>query len=182
MDNSILREVRQSKVPLQKPPVSDGQRRFRDALSRRASTVNIVTTDGAAGRAGFTATAVCAVTDAPPTLLVCINRHSSVYDVVKQNQVLCVSSLSIKQRELSNVFGGKTPMTERFAHGTWHIMPSGALALDGAVATFDCKISTIHRAGSHDVFFCEVLNFAVNEGETSLLYGNRDYHQLQPLT
>jgi len=47
---------------------------FRDAMARLGAAVNIVTTDGTAGRAGFTASAVCSVTDDPPTLLVCLNR------------------------------------------------------------------------------------------------------------
>lgn len=39
---------------------------FRDAMARLGSAVNIITTDGPAGRAGFTASAVCSVTDTPP--------------------------------------------------------------------------------------------------------------------
>jgi Conserved protein/domain typically associated with flavoprotein oxygenases, DIM6/NTAB family len=41
---------------------------FRNAMARLGSAVNIITTDGPAGRAGFTASAVCSVTDTPPTL------------------------------------------------------------------------------------------------------------------
>ncbi|WP_198511682.1 flavin reductase, partial [Bacillus subtilis] len=46
---------------------------FRNAMSRLGAAVNIITTEGPAGRAGFTASAVCSVTDSPPTLLVCLN-------------------------------------------------------------------------------------------------------------
>ena len=42
---------------------------FRDAMAHVGAAVNIITTDGPAGRAGFTASAVCSVTDTPPTLL-----------------------------------------------------------------------------------------------------------------
>lgn len=52
---------------------------FRDAMAHVGAAVNIITTDGPAGRAGFTASAVCSVTDAPPTLLVCLNRSASVW-------------------------------------------------------------------------------------------------------
>ena len=55
-------------------PVS--RQEFRDAMARLGAAVNIITTDGAAGRGGITATAVCSVTDDPPTLLVCLNRTS----------------------------------------------------------------------------------------------------------
>ena len=47
---------------------------FRDAMARLGAAVNIITTGGPAGRGGFTASAVCSVTDEPPTLLVCMNR------------------------------------------------------------------------------------------------------------
>jgi flavin reductase len=45
---------------------------YRDAMACLGAAVSIVTTDGAAGRAGFSASAVCSVTDDPPTLLVCL--------------------------------------------------------------------------------------------------------------
>jgi hypothetical protein len=38
---------------------------FRDAMAQVGAAVNIITTDGPAGRAGFTASAVCSVTDTP---------------------------------------------------------------------------------------------------------------------
>lgn len=41
------------------------QQTFRDAMSCMGAAVNIITTDGPAGRAGFTASAVCSVTDTP---------------------------------------------------------------------------------------------------------------------
>jgi hypothetical protein len=63
-------------------------------MSRLGAAVNIVTTDGPAGRAGFTASAVCSVTDEPPTLLVCLNRTASVYPAFEANGVLCVNVLA----------------------------------------------------------------------------------------
>lgn len=88
---------------------------FRDAMAHVGAAVNIITTDGPAGRAGFTASAVCSVTDAPPTLLVCLNRSASVWPIFSQHQALCVNTLAAGQEGLSNLFGGKTPMAERFA-------------------------------------------------------------------
>ena len=62
------------------------QQTFRDAMSCMGAAVNIITTDGPAGRAGFTASAVCSVTDTPPTLLVCLNRRESVSQDIKANR------------------------------------------------------------------------------------------------
>ena len=51
---------------------------YREAMARLGAAVNVITTDGPGGRAGFTASAVCSVTDSPPTLLVCANRTNEL--------------------------------------------------------------------------------------------------------
>jgi flavin reductase (DIM6/NTAB) family NADH-FMN oxidoreductase RutF len=73
------------------------QQTFRDAMACVGAAVNIITTDGEAGQAGFTASAVCSVTDSPPTLLVCLNRAASVWPVFNQNRALCVNTLAAGQ-------------------------------------------------------------------------------------
>jgi len=78
------------------PPL--GKDAFREGMSRLGAAVNIITTDGPAGRAGFTASTVCSVTDSPPTLLVCLNRSSSVYDRFADNNALCVNTLKPDHR------------------------------------------------------------------------------------
>ena len=92
---------------------------FRDAMACVGAAVNIITTDGPSGKAGFTASAVCSVTDSPPTLLVCLNRGASVWPIFSENRTLCVNTLSAGQEPLSNLFGGKTPMEDRFAAARW---------------------------------------------------------------
>jgi flavin reductase len=149
---------------------------FRDAMSRLVAAVNVITTDGPAGRAGFTASAVCSVTDSPPTLLVCLNRGASASPAVHENGVLCVNALSDGQHEISNLFGGKTPMAQRFAAARWLDTASGAPMLEGALVAFDCQIAKTVDVGTHAVLFCEVIG--VYEGPTrkALLYFGRAYH------
>ncbi|WP_252343680.1 flavin reductase, partial [Escherichia coli] len=106
------------------------QQTFRDAMSCMGAAVNIITTDGPAGRAGFTASAVCSVTDTPPTLLVCLNRGASVWPVFNENRTLCVNTLSAGQEPLSNLFGGKTPMELRFAAARWQTGVTGCPQLE----------------------------------------------------
>ena len=47
---------------------------FREAMSRFAGAVHVVTTDGAHGRRGVTVSAACSVSDNPATLLVSVGR------------------------------------------------------------------------------------------------------------
>ncbi|WP_244486629.1 flavin reductase [Aureimonas sp. Leaf324] len=147
-------------------------------MAQLGAAVTIVTTDGPGGRAGFAATAVCSVTDDPPTLLVCINRASSAYAPVRRNGRICVNVLAAKHAELSRVFGGRTPIAERFAAASWRETRGGTLELDGALASFDCDISTATQAGTHDVFFCRVLSLRSRSEGQGLIYFDRTYHAL----
>jgi flavin reductase len=95
--------------------------RFRDAMSRLGAAVNVVTTNGPAGRHGLTASAFCSVTDTPPTLLVCVNREAGTHAHLVDNGVLCVNVLTGRQEELSGVFGTKAlrpPSASRMLPGT----------------------------------------------------------------
>jgi flavin reductase len=154
---------------------------FRDAMARLAAAVNIVTTDGPAGLGGLTVSAVCSVTDDPPTLLVCLNRGSPQNRLFKDNGVLCVNTLAPGQEELSGRFAGRSAeadMAERFSHASWGIIETGAPSLDGATVAFDCRIAEVVEHGTHSVLFCQVE--AVRQGAASrgLIWFSRDYHQI----
>lgn len=151
---------------------------YRKAMSQLAGAVNIVTTDGAAGRAGFAATAVCSVSDNPPTLLVCINRNSSAHRFLFENGVICVNTLAGDQETLSQLFGGKTPIEERFAAAEWSALETGAPVLKGALASFDCRVRTIHDGSTHDIIICDVVDTVIGKGEEALIYFKRGYRKL----
>lgn len=157
------------------------QQTFRDAMSCMGAAVNIITTDGPAGRAGFTASAVCSVTDTPPTLLVCLNRGASVWPVFNENRTLCVNTLSAGQESLSNLFGGKTPMEHRFAAARWQTGVTGCPQLEEALVSFDCRISQVVSVGTHDILFCDAprdkctLSCAINGIHAAFHYLKKNY-------
>lgn len=157
------------------------QAEFRQGMANLGAAVNVITTEGPAGQAGFTASAVCSVTDSPPTLLVCLNRSASVFETFKANKVLCVNTLSAQQKNLSNLFGGKTPMQERFSHGVWQTLATQAPVLEDALVSFDCEIVQSMSVGSHDVLICEVKAMQSHEGQNALMYFNRSYCEPKPM-
>lgn len=150
---------------------------FREAMSRLGAAVNVITSTGRSGRVGFTATAVCSVSDQPPTLLVCMNRSSSLHAILKENGVLCVNTLADDQRELSPVFAGLTGVwgEERFNVAHWRTMTSGSPVLDDALVSFDCVIERAIEVGTHSVFFCPVVDVATKIDGNPLLYFGREY-------
>ncbi len=153
---------------------------YRDAMARFGAAVNVITTDGPGGRAGFTASAVCSVTDTPPTLLVCANRANDSYAAFTANMTLCVNTLTPEQEEHSPLFAGMTKhtMEGRFEAGAWHTLATGAPVLDGAAVAFDCRIDKIVEVGTHDVFFCVVEGVELGEVHANLIYYARRYHTI----
>lgn len=153
---------------------------YREAMARLGAAVNIITTDGSAGRHGFTASAVCSVTDEPPTLLVCMNRNASAAGHFRENGVLAVNVLTGLHQDLSGLFAGRTKdMLERFAGAGWKTTKTGAPLLEDASVAFDCRISEIKDIGTHSVLFCEVEDVVMRGEPEALIYFQRNYHQLR---
>ena len=153
---------------------------YRNAMARLGAAVNVIATDGVVGRRGFTASAVCSVTDAPPTLLVCCNRSHETHEALVRNRVMSVNTLSAGQSEVSDVFAGMVGNSvDRFATGEWTTLSTGAPVLTGAAVAFDCRIVHVHDVGTHSVFFGEVEALALGDAAEGLIYFARGYHPVR---
>lgn len=152
---------------------------YRNAMARLGGAVSIISTDGPSGRHGFTASAVCSVTDTPPTLLVCMNSQSRQRSGFEENGVLCVNVLRGDHQHLSGIFANKhLDMEQRFLATKWSTGHSGAPTMDEALVCFDCRISEIHSVGSHSIFYCQVLNIDSAQYPEGLIYFDRAYHRI----
>jgi cob(II)yrinic acid a,c-diamide reductase len=153
---------------------------YRQAMSHFAGAVHVVTTDGAAGRRGLTVTAACSVSDNPATLLVCLNHGNPFNAVFDENGVFCLNTLALKHEQVSVAFSGKghLPQDGRFALAAWDTMETGAPALQGAAAAFDCKIVSAHNVATHRVLFGEVIGLRSGGDSRPLIYHSRGYHSL----
>ncbi len=147
---------------------------YREAMARLAGAVHLVTTDGAGGRGASPATAVCSVSDTPPTLLVCINRDSSAYPAFNRNGRLCVNLLAAGHEALAEAFG-RRPLAERFSQGDWNEGLGAARYWTGRSPPSNAGSSRRVTAGTHDVLFGEVEALSGGGGD-ALVYGFRRYH------
>jgi flavin reductase (DIM6/NTAB) family NADH-FMN oxidoreductase RutF len=155
------------------------RQQFLLGMSHAACTVNVVTTDGVAGRQGVTVSAMVSVSaDTPrPTLLVCIHHLSPVADALLQNGVFCVSVLREDQSHISDAFAGRTGArgAEKFDSARWATQSTGAPRVVDALVAFDCRVTGSDRIGSHFVVFGSVEEISVAGGGAPLIYANRAY-------
>ena len=159
------------------PVVAADPKLFREAMSRYGSAVHVVTTDGPGGKTGFTATAICSVSDDPPTLLVCLNRKSQGTPLLAANRVFCVNTLGAGQEALSNMFAGRTGATlaDRFQVGEWTTLATGAPVLNSAIVACDCRVVEIKAVASHNVIFGVVEAVHLGTAGPALVYHGRVY-------
>ena len=155
------------------------RQRFLNGMSHAACTVNVVTTDGAAGRHGVTVSAMVSVSaDTPqPTLLVCIHHKSAVTDAVLKNGVFCVNVLRDDQAHISEHFAGRlgTHGEAKFDCTEWSTQVTGAPRVLDALVAFDCKVTASERVGSHFVLFGSVQDIFIAGVGAPLIYANRAY-------
>jgi flavin reductase len=165
-------------VPVSFPTVEP--LRFRQAMSRLGAAVHVVTTDGPGGKHGFTATAVCSVSDRPATLLVCLNHHSRITSALNQNRVLCVNTLRAGDDAVADVFAGRTGLygAQRFMQGEWKTLATSAPVLASAVVNLDCRVIEWKPVASHNVYFCGVVEVRECGPGQALVYHERAYKHL----
>ncbi|WP_066331068.1 flavin reductase family protein [Azohydromonas lata] len=161
------------------PTVSSEHHRY--GMRHFAVGVTIITAGHGAARAGLTATAVCSVTADPPRLVVFVNKNVAASQRVLDSGALCVNVLAGDQEEVAKVFAGMLQDVHgpaRFEHGLWNEIATGAPALDGALANFDCRVIKVFDESTHHAFLCEVLATRERNDGEALIYLNGSFHRV----
>jgi flavin reductase len=149
---------------------------FLEAMSRAATSVSVVTTDGPAGRAGVTVSAMCSVSAERPSLLVCVHHLSPACAAIKANGSFCVNVLRADQSAISDTFAGRLPAPggDKFGCADWRRLATGAPALDRPLAAFDCTLMKLVEWGTHFVMIGDIVDVETDSG-TPLIYVHRGY-------
>lgn len=154
---------------------------YREAMSRFAGAVHVVTTDGQHGRRGTTVIAACSVSDEPATILVCLNRLNPANDCYAKNGVFALNTLAANQQALADAFSGLTGLSqdERFALGEWERVASGAPVLTGALTSFDCRLIEAKEVATHRILLGQVTGLRIGDSLSPLIYHRRGYRVLR---
>lgn len=163
-----------------KPELTPSQQAFRDAMSSLCAAVNIITTNGPAGKCGLTATAVCSITDSPPTIMIAVNQNSKANTTIKKNGVVCVNVLTKELEDAAKDFAGFTQLNneERFSRYDWGEGEHSLPYLEDALVSFGGRVIQITEMGTHSLFFVEVEGIRKKEGRKGLVYFSRAFHAI----
>lgn len=166
----------------QLPPPEDPGLLFREAMRRPANAVAVIAAACGERRAGLTATAVCSLSDAPPSVLVCVNRRSPALETILAAKRFSLNYLTEAQAELAALFAGRSGRfgAEKFDPETW-AHGSGAPMLKGALAAFDCSLERLVDHATHAILIGNVERLAVAEAPGGLVYSAGGFCAATPL-
>ena len=126
---------------------------FRDALSRFASGVTIVTTRCDGEPHGLTVSAFCSLTVEPPRVLVCLADTTESKPLVARSGVFAVHVLGRASARLGALFARSgTQSGDPFAGLRTSSAQTGSPILEDCLVWLDCRVEASYAAGDHTVF------------------------------
>lgn len=128
-------------------------------------------------RFAMTVSSVTSVSDAPASLLVCINQQVSQQGhLATKNSQFAVNVLSEHHHEVSNLCAGREPARNRFEVGNWQEDETGLPILGDALAVFICQTDQVMTYGTHKVVIGAIHKVILNGAEVNpLLYADGSY-------
>lgn len=156
---------------------------FKHAMRHLAGAVAVITTGSGEGRTGFTATSVSSFAADPPSLIVCLNRDSSSWPIVRDHAGFCVNLLAHDQSHVADRFAGRggAKGVARYEGANWQEQPSGSLGLTNALATIDCDLDEAIERHSHAILIGRVNSVTLRGEAEPLLYWHGAYRLLSNL-
>ncbi len=157
---------------------------FRSVMREIAAPVAVIAAGPPGARNGLTATAVCGVSDDPPTILVCVKSDTRAHAAIGRYGFFSVNFLASDQEEIAKRFSGVSGVhgEDRFLTGKWSAGRSGAPLLGDALCRLECEIAGSRQAATHTVFFGEIIGADRRCDSGALLYLNGLYRALSPRT
>lgn len=156
------------------PPMS--QAAFREIMACFPTGVAVVTAHAGDGPKGLTVSSFCAVSLAPPMVLVCVDRTSQTLPALQAAGGFTVNFLSLGRHELAARFASKAEA--KFTGVNWErpaLPEGGPVLVDDVNAYAVCVTTDAFEAGDHWVFLGEVREGAVSAEVAPLVYHRRSY-------
>jgi flavin reductase (DIM6/NTAB) family NADH-FMN oxidoreductase RutF len=144
------------------------------ALRRLASSVSVVTCRHGARSYAMTATSVSALSMAPPSMLVCVNRSATFHAALTQASGFGINVLSRAHVVISKLCSGEASADSRFDVGDWDTRAAAPVLVD-AQAAIICRRDKQLEYGTHTVFMGRIVSIATNGDVDPLIYVDGQY-------
>lgn len=149
-------------------------RAFRNAMSKFATGITVVTTEVDGIVNGMTVNAFMSVSLEPQLVLVSIDKKAETLQLLKKAKKYAVSILNKDQETESMMFSGQMAGKQDVEFERLNGLP----VVKDALVTLTCRVVDEHEAGDHILFIGEVTDLQIKDEDPLLYYGG-NYHRLQ---
>jgi flavin reductase (DIM6/NTAB) family NADH-FMN oxidoreductase RutF len=158
-------------------PTADNTRQLRDAFGKFATGVTIVTAHSELGPVAITANSFSSVSLDPPMVLWCPDKASKRYPAFAAAEHYAIHVLSADQTELCWKIAG-----DGFALRGMELSSNvdGVPILEGCLARFECRQSTLYDGGDHAIILGQVLRAHLADGGAPLAFFDGNVRQVSP--
>jgi 3-hydroxy-9,10-secoandrosta-1,3,5(10)-triene-9,17-dione monooxygenase reductase component len=170
-----LIHVAEAERPADAPPLTQRttDRTCREVFAHLPAAVSVITTDGAHGPAGMTASAVCSLSVDPPLILVCIANRSRTLEYILSHGTFAVNVLREDQADVARAFADPgTGQHNRFAAAPSR-RESGALLLEESAAWLACDVQDTYPGGDHTIVTGRIRSLGASRIRPLLWHGRR---------
>lgn len=158
---------------------SDFVARTGDAFKQMAKSVYVLSCTAEGMRHASVASAVCNVSNDPPSLSVCMEKTASFSALLAPGSMFAVNIVGAGQQAVVE-HCMRTSGEERFGAGQWTSVCEQPV-LSGAAASFICRVSGINDCGSHNIVVAQIEESICNEERSALVYVNGKFIPLPAL-
>lgn len=135
-------------------PAAENSKELRNAFSRFATGVTVVTAMTQNGPIGMTANSFSSVSLEPPLTLWSIDRKSSRYQAFADAWDTAIHVLAHDQEKLCLAFAKNA---DAFGEAVWSQGTNGTPLLEGCLARFECQRFGSHDAGDHTILVDQIM-------------------------
>ena len=155
---------------------------FLKAMRKLVNPVSIVSTQKDGNKFAITVSSVTSVSIEPPSLLLCINKESSLAGVLLDGGLLNINFLNPTQKSIASICSSREKVKERFSNDQWSIDRNGNPYLRQSESVAFCKIASIFNSHTHLIVIVELQSIIVSDPDkpNPLLYCNGDYLEISP--
>ena len=141
---------------------------FKVAMRQYSYSVSIISNTSSNGENNaITISSFTSVSLDPPSILVCINKKSSIHESLKVNSIFCINLLSEKQLKIAKLCSDPSKISNRFENDEWE--GTNPPKLSKSIVHLVCSVDKVIDYKTHSIIIGIIKNSKVKKGQKNLL-------------
>ena len=150
--------------------------KFRQGMRKFVYSVSVVSNLHEEKINAITVSSVTSVSLDPPSVVVSINRQSSIHASLISDSLFCINMLTADQQEIAAICSDSKKSNERAKH--FELVDEDTPVLSDAFLNIICRVDEIFEYHSHSLVVGIVQDVKSLENQESLIYQNGIYKVL----